>query len=112
MVQVETDHQPLVATIQKPLNSAPNRLQRMLLRLQKYNINLKYKRGQLMFLADTLSRAYLHDVHACEFSRELQEVDHNIALALPKDCLHQLTNASNTTSTEGDNLQGLARNEI
>ena len=71
----------------------------MLLRLQKYNINLKYKRGQLMFLADTLSRAYLHDVHACEFSRELQEVDHTIALALPKDCLHQLTNASSSDPT-------------
>ena len=98
MVQVETDHQPLVAIIQKPLNSAPNRLQRMLLRLQKY-INLKCKRGQLMFLADTLSRAYLHDVHACEFSRELQEVDHTIALALPQDCLHQLTNASSSDPT-------------
>ena len=44
-VQVETDHQPLVTIVQKPLNSAPNRLQRMLLRLQKYNLHLKYKRG-------------------------------------------------------------------
>ena len=99
VVQVETDHQPLVAIMQKPLNSAPNRLQRMLLRLQKYNINLKYKRGQLMFLADTLSRAYLHDVHACEFSRELQEVDHTIAMALPEECLHQLTSASSSDPT-------------
>ena len=53
-VQVETDHQPLVSIVKKPLNSAPSRLQRMLLRLQKYNLNLKYKRGPMMFLADTL----------------------------------------------------------
>ena len=59
-VQVETDHQPLVTIVQKPLNSAPNRLQRMLLRLQKYNLHLKYKRGKLMFLADTFSRAHLN----------------------------------------------------
>ena len=66
-IQVETDHQPLVSIMRKPLNSAPGRLQRMLLRLQKYNLNLKHKRGQMMFLADTLSRAYLHDINACEF---------------------------------------------
>ena len=63
-VQVETDHQPLVSIVKKPLNSAPSRLQRMLLRLQKYNLNLKYNRGPMMFLADTLSRAYLPDISA------------------------------------------------
>ncbi len=36
----------------KPLNKAPNRLQRMLLRLQNFNLNVKYKKGQDMFLAD------------------------------------------------------------
>ena len=33
VIQVETDHQPLVSIVLKPLNSAPSRLQRMLLRL-------------------------------------------------------------------------------
>ena len=42
-IQVETDHQPLVSIMKKPLNNAPSRLQRMLLQLQKYNLNLKYK---------------------------------------------------------------------
>ena len=69
-VQVETDHQPLVSIVKKPLNSAPSRLQRLLLQLQKYNLNLKYKRGPMMFLADTLSRAYLPDINACEFSHQ------------------------------------------
>ena len=38
VVHVESDHQPLEALAQKPLHSAPSRLQRMLLRLQKFNI--------------------------------------------------------------------------
>ncbi|XP_021348084.1 uncharacterized protein K02A2.6-like [Mizuhopecten yessoensis] len=33
--------------------------QRFLLRLQKYNFVLTYKKGETMYLADTLSRAYL-----------------------------------------------------
>ena len=56
-VTVETDHQPLVTIIRKPIFTAPARLQRMMLQLQKYNINLVYKRGKQMYLADTLSRA-------------------------------------------------------
>ena len=42
-VNIETDHQPLEAIMKKPLYSAPERLQRMLLRLQKYNLLIKYK---------------------------------------------------------------------
>ena len=52
-VTVETDHKPLESIVLKPLNSAPQRLQRMLFRLQKYNLVLKYKKGRDMFLADT-----------------------------------------------------------
>ena len=56
-VQVETDHKPFVLIMQKPLNKAPSQLQRMLLRLQRYNVNLKYKQGKEMYVADTLSRS-------------------------------------------------------
>ena len=56
-VTIETDHQPLVTIIKKPIHAAPARLQRMMLRLQKYNITLIYKSGKQMHLADTLSRA-------------------------------------------------------
>uniref|UniRef100_A0A3B3C2B3 Gypsy retrotransposon integrase-like protein 1 n=1 Tax=Oryzias melastigma TaxID=30732 RepID=A0A3B3C2B3_ORYME len=54
---VETDHQPLVTILKKPIHAAPARLQRMLLRLQCFNITLVYKKGKHMYLADTLSRA-------------------------------------------------------
>lgn len=56
-VTIETDHKPLVSIINKPIASAPARLQRMLLRLQLYSFNLVYKPGKYLFIADTLSRA-------------------------------------------------------
>ena len=60
-IKIETDHQPLVSIVKKPLNSAPTRLQKMLMRLHKYNFTLVYKKGKDLVLADTLSRAYLKD---------------------------------------------------
>ena len=58
-VTVQTDHQPLETIFKKPLSSAPRRLQKMLMRLQRYNIQVVYKKGSTMVLADTLSRATL-----------------------------------------------------
>lgn len=56
-ISVETDHQPLVSIFKKSILSAPKRLQCMILKLQKFNITLTYKKGSKMYLADTLSRA-------------------------------------------------------
>ena len=61
LIQVESDHKLLEAIFCKPLHSAPKRLQRMLLRLQKYSLRVTYKKGKDMFLADTLSRAELRE---------------------------------------------------
>ena len=58
-VTVESDHKPLEVIIKKPLHLAPKRLQPMLLRVQAYSINLGYRKGSTMYLADALSRAYL-----------------------------------------------------
>jgi predicted aspartyl protease len=58
-ISVYNDHKPLEAIFKKPLLSAPMRLQRMLLKLQCYDISVNYQRGSDMQLADTLSRAYL-----------------------------------------------------
>nr|XP_054767488.1 uncharacterized protein K02A2.6-like [Lytechinus pictus] len=54
-----TDHKPLVAITQKPLATAPKRLQRLLLRLQQYDVCIQYMPGPQLHLADTLSRAYI-----------------------------------------------------
>ncbi|CAH8526715.1 unnamed protein product [Dicrocoelium dendriticum] len=55
---VYTDHKPLVSIATKPLNNVPRRLQRMLIRLQKDDIDIVHTPGTQMFIADTLSRAH------------------------------------------------------
>lgn len=57
-VTVETDHKPLETIFKKSILSAPTRLQKMLMKLQRYNLNVVYKRGAELYIADTLSRAY------------------------------------------------------
>ena len=93
-VNVETDHQPLEMITRKPLNSAPKRLQRMLLQLQKYSLNVHYKKGKHMYLADTLSRAYLPEQQVGTLALEVAQVDHTLTLALPQERVHQLQHAS------------------
>ncbi|KAK3735966.1 hypothetical protein QZH41_003831 [Actinostola sp. cb2023] len=56
-VTIESDHKPLQAIFKKSILSAPSRLQRMLLRLQRHNLDVCYKPGKEMHIADHLSRA-------------------------------------------------------
>jgi len=44
-ITVETDHKPLISINRKALSSAPKRLQRMLLRLQRYMFDLVFRPG-------------------------------------------------------------------
>ena len=46
-----------------------------------------------MLLADTLSRAYLPEVNATEFARELEDIDHGVWLPVTEDRWQQLKNA-------------------
>ena len=67
---MESDHIPLESIMKKPLSNAHPRLQRMLLRLQKYDIHLTHKTGKLMIIAHTLSGA-----HIMYMDEELPEED-------------------------------------
>ena len=58
-ITVETDHKPLQSIFRKSILSAPCHLQLMLLRLQHFNLDVNYKPGTQMFIADHLSRASL-----------------------------------------------------
>ena len=71
-VMVESDHKPLETIVRKPLTSAPKRLQRMMLYLQKYDYEVVYKRGQEMYVADALSRA--HEGHSTRQLRPDEQV--------------------------------------
>ena len=60
VVHVKTD-QPLETFFTKDLSSEPKRLQRMLLRLERYNRDVEYKNGDKMVMSDPLSRACLDE---------------------------------------------------
>lgn len=52
----ETDHKPLIGIIKKPIESLSPRLQRLMMRLLRYQVTLKYVPGKEMYVADALSR--------------------------------------------------------
>lgn len=53
---VETDHKPLETIFKKPISNAPPRLQRILLEIAPYAPTVIYRKGETMYVADTLSR--------------------------------------------------------
>ena len=62
-LRCQTDHKPLEAIQKKNIANAPPRLQNMLLRLQKYDVNIKYVPGKELILTDALSRLPGHESH-------------------------------------------------
>lgn len=62
-VIIESDHKPLESIFKKPLDAIPARLQRMMLRIQGYDLVVTYKPGKYMYIPDTLSRAPLPDLY-------------------------------------------------
>ena len=62
-IRVHTDHKPIVSIMKKPLSAASPRLQRMLLQLQNYNLDVHYVRGTEIPVSDFLSRHSLTDTH-------------------------------------------------
>ena len=60
-IEIETDHRPLQSIFNKPLQQVPARLQHFLLQLQKYDLQVTYKPGKYLHVADTLSRSYLQE---------------------------------------------------
>ena len=56
---VINDHQPLKSIFSKSIVSCSPRVQKFFLRLQKYELDLKYSPGKTMLAWDALSRAYI-----------------------------------------------------
>ena len=115
-----TDHKPLETILAKSINSAPKRLQRMMLRLQKYRLNIVYKKGTQMYISDHLSRSALPNgrtqkkeiddyevftIHAEELlMKEIEGTDPNIFHNMTDATLQKVATA---TSKDG-NLMTLA----
>lgn len=53
----ETDHCPLISIIKKNLNEMTPRIQRLMMRMQRYDCQLVYTPGKHLIIADALSRA-------------------------------------------------------
>ena len=94
---IQSDHQPLESIMKKPLHQISPRLQRMLLKLQKYELTVRYTRGKDMHVADTLSRAFLHDKD--ESSDEMELAVHTLTNNLP---VSETRKAEFKTATKSD----------
>jgi RNase H-like domain found in reverse transcriptase len=64
-IEIVNDHKPLISISKKPLHNAPLRLQRIFLRLSRYNARFSFKPGRLMYVSDRLSRASLPNKLDC-----------------------------------------------
>ncbi|KAI7814577.1 hypothetical protein IRJ41_021834 [Triplophysa rosa] len=80
-----TDHKPLIAIIKKNLNEMSPRIQRLMMKLQRYDFDLIYTPGKYIVLADALSRATTQREKSHERSTEADVTLHvsMVADALP-----------------------------
>lgn len=82
-VIVDSDHKPLESIFKKPLMSVPARLQRMMLRIQGYDLVVNYVPGKYMNIPDMLSRAPLPDLYSEEVSKNVLYQVHMVVNNLP-----------------------------
>lgn len=96
-ILVETDHQPLIALAKKNLGELPPRLQRLFLRLLKFEFDLQFVPGKKLVIADTLSRI------SCESQLEESSTDVEIhANAVLSTLVGSRTLGSLRTATSND----------
>ena len=98
-VTVESDHKPLISIFKKSLLEGPCRLQRMMLRLQRYNLDVTYKPGPQMYIADHLSRASMSDSGTPDkefqvFALELEGISPLNTVKISSERLAQLQKAT------------------
>lgn len=82
---VLNDHKPLETLLKKSIHEIPSpRLQRLKLKLLKYDLEYKYLKGKFMFISDLLSRSYLSDSDIDE--SYMYEVIHCVGLSQYLQC--------------------------
>ena len=108
-----TDHKPIENILRKSINQAPKRLQRMMLRLQKY-LNVVYKKGRDMHISDHLSRSALsisentkleeYDIFSIQEENELMQDIEEIDQDLYHDVSDRTLLQDNEATVADDNL--------
>ena len=105
---IQTDHEPLTSIWKKSIVSASPRLQRLLLRLAQYDVDIQYLRGKENVIADALSRVcplppQPADHHDC--TRNIEAIPVNLItctapVSLPRLKELQQETAKDTTLTQ------------
>lgn len=81
-VKVCTDHKPLVSIMNKDLSDIHStRLQRIKLKLLKYDLDVTYLPGKEMHIADALSRAFNNYQNKKDTDSSLNEVVHSVNMS-------------------------------
>ena len=107
-VDVMSDHKPLSSITKKPLVSSSPRLQHLLLRLQKHEVNITYVPGKHMHVADTLSIAYLNEQPPdADLTNDMEVMVHSLIANLPmtQETLAQMKSAT----AQDEDLQMLSK---
>ena len=100
-VTVQTDHKPLEIILKKSIAKASPRVQCMMLKLQRYTLNVVYKPGREMYLADTLSRANIEgeDDKDPELAEVIEVMVHTVVKNIP-DSPGKLQHIGDVTATD------------
>ena len=64
---MKSDHNPLETITRKSIYKESPRFQAMLLKLMRYNLYVNYQPGSTMYIADTMSRAYVESEHESDY---------------------------------------------
>ena len=93
IVHVDSDREQLQAVLKKPIHQSPKRLQRMRMALQSYSLDIRYKKGSLMFIADALRGSFRLTTddaqHDNREKRALREVHHTDGLSVSQKRLEE-----------------------
>ena len=92
-ITVQTDHKPLLGIMDKPLHTSTARIQRMRLRLQRYDVHLVYRPGSTMNIADTLSRTSIRDTDHTDLYDDTLEVN---VLSITTNRMEEIRDATKT----------------
>ena len=87
--------------MKKPIGNATARVQRMMLKLQRYTINLVYVPRKHLHVADALSRAYIDDDADCGFIDDIEVMVHSVTQNFPgsSERLEQIRSATADDAT-------------
>ena len=81
---IESDHKPLEMILNKHIATAQLRLQRMLLKIQNYQLKIKYRPGKELILADAFSRDPSHKQEENTQTKQCHRITINLITMTPQ----------------------------